>query len=647
MGAVKGDHSEDHYCMLDSGANVMVIPWKEGMKGDNTTCALVGDNRTEGLVVARLATRQRTHLIVAVKEAKPLIPISYLIRIAHYRATWRMMGEHDCFQMKDGYGDPVAVNEDEDLLYVGTTTLWRIGYDLYNSALHTTGMTWPEVWKTLTGEEAPMRSIFTVQAQASVDFVELYNPGNFTANKGELVAGTVIDCKINPQFDLTSSQVKQEVAVLIEKEDPLFLIGAPPCTVFSSMQNMKQRHNVGKAWEIKYQQGLAHLEYAVQLYWEQISRGRFFLHEHPATATSWGLPIIKELERHPGVQVVTGDMCRWGMTLEKGTTADETTRLVKKPTKWMTNSPILAKLLQSRCNGQHEHEKLEGSSRTKQAESYPVPLVKAILNKIHQTKRMKMDANMAKDPLHMQIPDMFWQCEDNIKVSCTRKSMSRYDVNPPIDVSWDSVVVRRTIDRKTGVVMAEDLRCSLDTAQLQRPFKGESPKEVLTVFFSWEEDPVVQAVAVTVTPGDKTRYEAISTEILQQYSNNSRLIPRSTYRKAIGEGVRTITYGAHTSNAASGKSGKHVTVITESVNHHPVLTLCHRLATTMPKPFPYLSITVVLLTDGEELSPHKDVQNHRLHQNATISFGEWQGGVLQIWKMTSGSTVTQRINGFS
>ena len=73
-----------------------------------------------------------------------------------------------------------------------------------------------------------------------------------------------------------------------------------------------------------------------------------------------------------------------------------------------------------------------------------------------------------------------------------------------------------------------------------------------------------------------------------------------------------------------------MTLITESVNHGPTLTLCHRLATTMPSPFPYLSVTVVLLTDGEELSPHKDVQNHRLHQNATISMGDWKGGVLQI-----------------
>ena len=39
---------------------------------------------------------------------------------------------------------------------------------------------------------------------------------------------------------------------------------------------------------------------------------------------------------------------------------------------------------------------------------------------------------------------------------------------------------------------------------------------------------------------------------------------------------------------------------------------------------------MVVLTDGEELSPHKDIQNHRLHKNATISFGKWSGGVLQV-----------------
>ena len=57
---------------------------------------------------------------------------------------------------------------------------------------------------------------------------------------------------------------------------------------------------------------------------------------------------------------------------------------------------------------------------------------------------------------------------------------------------------------------------------------------------------------------------------------------------------------------------------------------CHKLATLMPEKFPYLSITVVLLTTGESLLPHKDIQNHRLSRNITTSFGDWTGGVLQV-----------------
>ena len=113
-----------------------------------------------------------------------------------------------------------------------------------------------------TAEEAP--------TQTSVDFVELYNPGNFTANKGELIAGTVIDCKLKHS--------------LTDKLD-----------------------------------------------------------------------------------IVNGDMCRWAMTLDKDTPWRGAVKCVKKPAKDNAFTH-LSKLLQARYNGQHEHQRLEGSSRTKQAE---------------------------------------------------------------------------------------------------------------------------------------------------------------------------------------------------------------------------------------------------------------------------------------
>ena len=55
VGTLKATTSdEDKYCMLDSGANVMVVPLMRKMQGDKTMCSLVGDKKTQGLIISRL-----------------------------------------------------------------------------------------------------------------------------------------------------------------------------------------------------------------------------------------------------------------------------------------------------------------------------------------------------------------------------------------------------------------------------------------------------------------------------------------------------------------------------------------------------------------------------------------------------------------
>ena len=55
VGTLKATTSdEDKYCMLDSGANVMVVPLMRDMKGNKTMFSLVGDNKTQGLIISRL-----------------------------------------------------------------------------------------------------------------------------------------------------------------------------------------------------------------------------------------------------------------------------------------------------------------------------------------------------------------------------------------------------------------------------------------------------------------------------------------------------------------------------------------------------------------------------------------------------------------
>ena len=342
---------------------------------------------------------------------------------------------------------------------------------------------------------------------------------------------------------------------------------------------------------------------------------------------------IAEIAAHPGVCTVVSDMCRWGMKVRDEIPDDPTQPyLIKKPTKWMTNCRQLAELLSLRCEGTHSHVRLEGGTLTKKAASYPFPLVRDILKVISKVKQTFGTANYPRDPVHMTIPESLMESEHAIQIVYNQSTMTAHDSNPPKGVDWNTVVLRRTINRKTGVVMSEDYIASLNDEDVNRQLQGHLPKEVLTVFFYWNSWHSHVSVNYVAASTDQESYLAITQDILNIYLNDPLLIPRSSYRKAIGEGVRTITYGAHTSLAAHKKSHKFITNITTAEKHEAVLLLCHKLATLMPHSVPYLAITVVALSTGEELAPHRDIQNHRHFRNATISFGKRTGGVLQVYE---------------
>ena len=72
---------------------------------------------------------------------------------------------------------------------------------------------------------------------------------------------------------------------------------------------------------------------------------RYFMHEHPDTASSWRLDCIKELAAHPSVHESRAHMCAYGLT-----SVDEHGEgLVRKATRCLTNSPEVAKMLQRQC----------------------------------------------------------------------------------------------------------------------------------------------------------------------------------------------------------------------------------------------------------------------------------------------------------
>ena len=62
---------------------------------------------------------------------------------------------------------------------------------------------------------------------------------------------------------------------------------------------------------------------------------------------------------------------------------------VKKPTRFLTNSPCIGNALCLKCRGQHRHIELTGGGRTRRSEVYPDDLCRAILNGL--VKQMNQD----------------------------------------------------------------------------------------------------------------------------------------------------------------------------------------------------------------------------------------------------------------
>ena len=90
--------------------------------------------------------------------------------------------------------------------------------------------------------------------------------------------------------------------------------------------------------EVKFQrlrqEAISHIEFALEVYQLQIDEGRYFLHEHPSSATSWQLPQMKKFILRNSVELAHMHMCQVGMVIDS--------KPVLKPTTWMTNAPKLA-----------------------------------------------------------------------------------------------------------------------------------------------------------------------------------------------------------------------------------------------------------------------------------------------------------------
>lgn len=215
----------------------------------------------------------------------------------------------------------------------------------------------------------------------AVDVSEVFSPPRITkeAERQRLVTGGAYDLKTG--FDLSKEQDRGRMWQELEEDEPELVVGSPPCTAFSLLQELNYRAMDFEKAKAKVMDGLEHLDTTVEVCEWQDDNGRLFLFEHPKTSRAFQEERMVKLMQRPGVWVCHVDMCAYGMNVDgEG--------LNQKPTCWVTNSKKIALQLQRRCSRDHTHVNLMGGRAVKAAE-YPKELCKAIVLGLRQHLREK------------------------------------------------------------------------------------------------------------------------------------------------------------------------------------------------------------------------------------------------------------------
>ena len=164
------------------------------------------------------------------------------------------------------------------------------------------------------------------------DVAELFSPPRLCARAARfgLVPGFSHD--LRTQMDLSTFEGRARSWSELCSTKPKVLVASPPCTWFSTMQNLNKGHYSEDVWARREQLAMSELSFAALCCKLQYTDGRGFIFEHPWTATSWHRAPLVELAALDGVASIDFDQCSTGLVGPNG-------QSIKKRTKLLTNVP--------------------------------------------------------------------------------------------------------------------------------------------------------------------------------------------------------------------------------------------------------------------------------------------------------------------
>ena len=301
-------------------------------------------------------------------------------------------------------------------------------------------------------------------------------------------------------WDFDQQEKRDKARRKIREQKPLWLVGSPMCTAWCSWQRLNRLRRDPEVCRRELVRARIHLDFVMELYREQVEGGRFFLHEHPASASSWMEQCVNEIRELEGVDVVTADQCQYGSEVQYGFARGAP---VKKPTSFMSNAPALLAELRKRCQGHGgacsrpkggRHQICEGRV-ARDAAKYSKQLCRAILKGMHSEMRIRGIVNSNEVGLNAVTDDH--KAEEDFK-----KADSRYS--------------GKYRDDLTGQVLRDDLVREARAKELQHFFdKGV-----------WVKRPRPEAKRVTGKPPISVRWVDVNKgdDVTPRY--RSRLVAR-------------------------------------------------------------------------------------------------------------------------
>ena len=201
---------------------------------------------------------------------------------------------------------------------------------------------------------------------------------------------TLNDPETGRPWDFSLHQVREKVRKMIRDTKPFLVICSPPCTMFSSLQNLSKNKRDQGEWQRLMKIAEQHIKFCVEIYKSQIAGRRFFLHEHPHSASSWQMKEIKEMMMHEEVEVTECDMCAYGLVV-----ADKDgTALARKRTRLMSNSPEIMKRCSRQCSN--------GNAAVESGERLRAPTDETAMSKLRKGAK-KMDARSQEFHRHADL----------------------------------------------------------------------------------------------------------------------------------------------------------------------------------------------------------------------------------------------------